>query len=125
MIKCGYIKSDKKCMVGLTDCADQYMLYRGVACESCGWNYPYIVDQLLGIKTRLYPEERMYYQEGMTFRSKAQRLMDEEQEKFDYHDAIEQQRCCRIDYDDVTPDDEFLDRIALEKSWGNYDCDSD
>ena len=175
----GYIKSDKKCIVGLTDCSKEDMLYQGTVCGVCIVDYPYIVDQLIGtnfLELEENPEERIYYRYMETYCNPKKRMevssdmpkfdidswaadpendyggcesdggtddrliveeiwktieqeekeekeeRDErearEQAKYDYHDAKEQLRCSNLDYDDITPDDEYHNRIFLEKSLG-------
>ena len=132
------INTRGKCTLGISEACYKMqngnaMLTNGI-CNDCILNQSYVVSKILGeALTKRLRIKSTYYQLGMTFRSKAQRLMEEEQGKeriaqeeqdrrdqeiFDYRDAIEQRRCSNLDYDDITPDDEYHNRIFLEKSWG-------
>jgi len=78
---CGFIRTGKNCKVALSECAEENMLYRGLVCQSCIMDYPYIVDKLIGsnfMKNKL--KERMFYPCRHTFYCPKQRKKDEEQE---------------------------------------------
>ena len=88
-----------RCILGISDTCHAVIygrstLYNGV-CHRCLVEYPHMVDKLTGSNYGNGWDASPYYRDGKTFRSKAQRLMDEEQER--ERIAKEQQRCHMAD----------------------------